>query len=288
MSFDLIGMTLARRYRLESILGQGGMGTVYAALDLHLGREVAVKTIREEYRSRGSVVADFVREARIIAQLASNPHILTLYDLVTTEEGNPFIVAERLRGRTLRSLILEQIRPARSWVIEMAIQVVLALADVHSRGVVHKDLKPGNVFIVETQAFSVLAKVIDFGLSHSPMLGGDGVRLGGGTPAYVAPETLAGHLSSPASDVYSLGITLYEIATGIHPYPATSVAEAIAAHQNAVAPEGPLVEGRFPEAFRRLLSAMLEKDYRNRPSIEECLARLREADRELDQSKRGA
>lgn len=288
MSVELIGQTLAGRYHLESLLGQGGMGTVYAAVDLHLGREVAVKTIREEFLPNASVVSDFTREAKIIAQLACNPHILTIYDLGSTGAGDPFIVAERLRGRTLKALIREQASPSRSWVLEVGIQVALALADVHAQGVVHRDLKPGNIFVVKTSAIPLLAKVIDFGISRSPQHAADRYGEASGTPDYMSPEVAAGQFSSPASDIYSLGITLYELATGVHPYPSGSAAEAMAAAQTVAVTEGPLVESRFPKTFRQLILAMTDKDYRCRPSPGDCLKRLWEANREIDESKRHA
>ena len=290
MSLDQIGHTLVHRYRLESVLGQGGMGTVYAAADLNLGRDVAVKTIREKLLTCREIVADFMREAKIIAQLASNPHILTLYDLGFTDAGDPFIVFERLRGRTLKALTRDKLLPSRSWVIEVGIQIALALVDVHARGVVHRDLKPGNIFVVETQAIPLLAKLIDFGISHSPQhMTAASMSAGmSGTPAYLSPEVAAGQYSTPASDIYSFGVTLYELATGVHPYPSDSVAGALAAVRTSVAPEELLAASRFPKTFNKLLVEMMHKDYRWRPSADDCLSRLRQANRELDESKRHA
>lgn len=285
MSLELIGKTLARRYRLESILGQGGMGTVYAAVDLHLERDVAVKTIRLELNPNVELVTGFTREAKIIAQLASNPHILTLYDLGSTDTGMPFIVAERLRGRTLKTLIREEPSQSRSWVLEVGVQVAIALVDVHSRGVVHGDLKPSNIFVVETFAIPLLAKVIDFGVSRSPLHSTSRMQTAG-TPAYISPEVAAGHLVSAASDIYSLGITLFELATGSHPYPSVSSAEAVISSQTAKVALEPLNESRFPPAFQQLITEMTEKDPRNRPSAKDCLARLWQANRELDGLKR--
>ena len=195
-------------------------------------------------------------------------------------------MAERLRGRTLRTLIREEPSPSRSWVLEVGIQVAVALSDVHSRGVIHRDLKPSNIFIVETAAIPLLAKVIDFGLSQSPQHATAAGRLAemAGTPGYMSPEVGAGQYSSPASDIYSLGITLYELATGTHPFPRKTVEEAM----TAALAEEPLIESRFPTAFRQLLLDMMERDYRSRPSASECLARLWQANRELNESKKRA
>jgi len=287
MSVEMIGQTLTHRYRLESVLGQGGMGVVYAAADLNLGRDVAVKTIREDFLAHREIVANFVSEAKIIAQLSNNPHILTMYDLCSTDAGDPFIVFERLRGRTLKALTRDKLLPSRSWVIEVGIQIALALVDVHAKGVVHRDLKPGNIFVVETRAIPLLTKLIDFGISQSPQYMTTTNRYAemSGTPAYLSPEVAAGQYSTSASDIYSFGVTLYELATGVHPYPRDSVAGAVVAAQTSTAPEGPLVQSRFPNTFNKLLSDMMEKDYRCRPSADDCTLRLRQANRELDESK---
>jgi len=288
MDIEAIGLTLAGRYRLESVLGKGGLGCVFSALDLTLDRNVAVKVIRTEYSSRAGVIARFVREAKVLAQLASNPHILTIYDLCFAEDRSPFIVAERLRGRSLKILLREPERPSRSWVLEVGVQVAVALLDVHARGVTHRDIKPGNIFIVETPAIPLLTKVIDFGLSQSPQFavaaGSDSVSMAG-TIRYLAPEVIDGDEPTPAADIYSFGLTLYELATGRYPYMASSAEEMLSAHRQAAPMAFPVDGFPFPVSFQTLVMQMLSKRPAARPSTELCLQGLRLANRELDETK---
>lgn len=289
MDVEAIGTTLVNRYRLEAVLGKGGMGCVYLALDLLLDRRVAIKVIRRDRAQDAEGIARFIREAKVIAQLAANPHILTIYDLSVTEDHDPFIVTEYLRGRSWKALMRENERPSRSWVLDAAEQVVVGLSDVHRHGITHGDIKPSNLFIVDTLAMPLLMKVIDFGLSKSPQFAATSLGLAskaaGGTVRYLAPEVFVGQEITPASDIYALGITLFEIATGTYPYPATSIEETISAHRLAK-PLGFAAEGRpFPDRFQSLVMTMLSKCPDSRPSAETCKRELRAANHELDRLK---
>ncbi|HEY1375742.1 MAG TPA: serine/threonine-protein kinase [Gemmataceae bacterium] len=287
MDLDAIGTTLADRYRLDALLGRGAVGCVYAATDLALDRPVAVKVVRPELAADAALVGRFVREAKIVAQLAANPHVLTVYDLGFAEDGRPFIVTEHLRGRSLASVMRDKYRPARSWVLDAGRQVALALLDVHRRGITHRDVKPGNLFLVEAPGLPLLVKLIDFGLSHSPRFAPDGTEPGSvaGTIRYLAPEVIDGEEPTPAADVYAFGITLYELATGGYPYAASSAEELLAAHRQAAPAPFPEDESPFPETFRALVLQMLSKRRTDRPSAEVCLQDLRLADRELDEAR---
>lgn len=288
MSTERIGDLLASRYRLEAILGAGGMGTVYAAHDSVLGRTVAIKLIREDLVGHPVYLSRFTQEAKTIAQLSSNPHILAIYDFGVTEEGLAYIVAEHLRGRTLKSILKDPYQAARSWVLEMGVQVASALADMHAKGFVHGDLKPGNIFVVQTETLSLLTKVIDFGLSHQGARPAGGAAPEGavaGTPAYLAPEVIAGLPPTDASDIYAFGVTLYEVATGGHPYAGRSVAELLQAHRFASVPGFPEHPIPFPASFQELVLAMLHKEPASRPRARECLRRLSSCSRELEQWK---
>lgn len=292
MDSDALGTTLVDRYRLDSILGQGGMGRVYSAWDLTLERQVAVKLVRPERSTDQGQVARFIREAKIIAQLASNPHILAIYDLCFTEEDRcPFIVTEHLRGRSLKASMRDKFRPSRTWVLDAGVQVAVALLDVHRRGITHRDIKPSNIFLVEAPAIPLLVKLIDFGLSQSPQFavaGGSDSRVLAGTIRYLAPEVIDGDEPTPAADVYSFGLTLYELATGGYPYAASSPEELLAAHRQAAPMTFPVDRLPFPESFQTLVRQMLSKKPVARPSTEGCLQGLRAANKELDESKRRA
>ncbi len=290
MDIESIGRTVADRYRLDSLLGQGGMGCVFGATDLRLDRPVALKVIRQELVCDQAVRTRFTQEAKVIAQLAANPHILTIYDLGIAADQSPFIVTELLRGRSLKSHMREPRPPSRTWVVEVGIQVALALLDVHGRGIKHGDIKPENVFIVATSVIPLLVKLIDFGLSQSPQImvreGENDPRSLAGTIGYMAPELILGAEASAASDIFSFGVTLFELATGARPFSWSLEQMLSSVVGNASPPEFPAADVAFPEVFRELVIAMLSIDPSARPSTQACLRRLWAADRELDHSKR--
>ena len=184
-------------YRIESKLGEGGMGEVFRAIDTRLGRAVAIKTAREQFSDR------FEREARAISSL-NHPNICTLYDI-----GPNYLVMELVEGETIAARLKSGPLPAQTALL-YASQIVAALVEAHARGIVHRDLKPGNIMVGKSGI-----KVLDFGLAKS---GQDETVTGShmimGTPAYMAPEQRQGKASDARSDIYSFGCVLYEILTG--------------------------------------------------------------------------
>jgi serine/threonine-protein kinase len=190
------------------------MGLVYAAQDLRLGRAVAVKLLRRELAADPRTCRRFEREARMAARV-SDPHIVAIYD-VGGDDDVPFIVMERLGGRSLADEIAAG--PLSGWRLsQIAQEVLTALAAAHRRGVVHRDVKPSNVLLTSDGH----TKVADFGIAKATNDASDTTALLG-TAAYVAPERLAGHPATPQSDVFSLGVVLYEAATGSKPFKADS------------------------------------------------------------------
>jgi len=184
-------------YRIESKLGEGGMGEVFRAIDTRLGRAVALKTTREEFSAR------FEREARAIASL-NHPNICTLFDV-----GSNYLVMELIEGETIAARLKRGPLPAPTALL-YALQIVAALVEAHAKGIIHRDLKPGNVMIARTGV-----KVLDFGLAksqHDENLTAS--RMVMGTPAYMSPEQRAGQPADSRSDVYSFGCVLYEMLTG--------------------------------------------------------------------------
>ena len=199
---------LAGYLELEDEIGRGGMGAVYRAQDRRLGRTVAVKLLHPELARDATVRARFAREARSLAGL-SHPHIVHVYD-VGEEEGEPFLVLEHVVGGSLASLV--PCPPVRA--LELGVAIADALAYAHAHGIVHRDVKPGNVLLDSAGR----PKVADFGIAR-PLQPGSGwtvtrTDLAAGTPAYMAPEALSGAPPDPRSDVYSLGVLLHELATG--------------------------------------------------------------------------
>ena len=218
--------TVVSHYRLLNPLGEGGMGVVYRAEDLQLGREVAIKLLRTEAVTSTEWLARFEREAKLASSL-QHPHICTIHEL-GEHGGQPFIAMELLEGRTVKQLIEEGPIPAAR-VLNFARQVAEALDAAHRRGIIHRDIKPANLFVTHGDRI----KVLDFGLAkiasdtaapasitassptltsvHSPELTRTGSTVG--TASYMAPEQAQGQAVDARTDLFSLGTVLYEMAT---------------------------------------------------------------------------
>ncbi|MCW2583646.1 MAG: serine/threonine protein kinase, partial [Klenkia sp.] len=215
------GYRVAGRYRLLSRLGGGGMGAVWLATDERLGREVAVKqvvlppgvdpAVAEEHRART------MREGRIAARV-SHPHAISVYD-VAEDGGQPWLVMEHLPSRSLADVLsADGVLPVQQ-VAQIGAQLADALVATHAAGIVHRDVKPGNVLVGQGDRLEGLVKITDFGISHAQ---GD-VRLTQtgmltGTPAFLSPEVARGQEPGPAGDVFSLGATLYTCLEGDPPF----------------------------------------------------------------------
>jgi TolB-like protein/tetratricopeptide (TPR) repeat protein/tRNA A-37 threonylcarbamoyl transferase component Bud32 len=213
-------------YRVESKVGAGGMGTVYAALDTRLGRKVAIKMLRQSFGDRTADLARFHTEARAAAALAHN-NLAVLYDFGESD-GAPWLVMEFVTGTPLRARL--QSKPmAEDTVLRYAAQLAAALEHAHSRGIVHRDIKPENILLTDDGHL----KVIDFGIASIARTSEeykDGASVGFlGTLAYAAPELLSGGEETESSDIYSFGVVMYEMACGAHPFGALSGAALTAA-----------------------------------------------------------
>jgi serine/threonine-protein kinase len=212
----LEGTTLGR-YRVDRVIGGGGMGTVYAGVQQPLGRPVAIKVLRPELSSDAEIVGRFKREAELAASL-SHPSIAQVTDF-GVEKGRAFIVMDLLDGESLADLLKREGRLSPRRVQRIAMQVLAALAMAHERGVVHRDLKPENVFVQRVSGME-LVKLLDFGIAR--MVDADvkmtstGAVLG--TPAYMSPEQARGKKVDARSDVFSLGALLYEALSGKRPF----------------------------------------------------------------------
>ncbi len=251
-------------------LGRGGMGVVYRARDPRLGREVALKVLPASAAGDRDALARFQRKARTASAL-NHPHICTIYDL-GEHQGQPFFVMELVQGRTLRALAAE--RPAMAEVIRLGSQAARALAAAHAAGIVHRDIKPENLMV---RADGYL-KVLDFGLARPFLLGAPspaqatditspGTILG--TVRYLSPEQARGEVVDSRSDVFSLGLVLYELLTGQHPFQAPSQLEVLHSILSRPALATARLNPDVPVALDALVRAMLEKDARLRPSAAE-------------------
>jgi serine/threonine protein kinase len=220
---DLPGV-VGGRYRLEHLLGGGGMAKVYRGVDLTLEREVAVKLINPELRTDPEFDARFQREAKIASQL-SDPHIIVVHDFGIDPTYGPFLVMELLQGGTLRErLQAEGPLPLKAG-LQLSAQLMLALLHAHEKGIVHRDIKPDNIFVLNQSGVRLHVRVLDFGIariykrdepSRVESLTATGAVLG--TPRYMSPEQLAGKPVDARSDLYSAALVVYESLTGQLPY----------------------------------------------------------------------
>src|SRR5512133_186490 len=244
----LVGMQLNGRYRLDAQIGAGGMSTVYRAFDATLERRVAIKLMHREIASDSDQLERFRREARSVAQL-SHPHIVGVID-AGEDDGRPYIVFEYVEGETLK----ERIRRLRQLPIDeavaYAIEIARALGAAHARHIVHRDVKPQNVLIDEEGS----AKVTDFGIART--LDEEGLTADGrvlGTTDYVSPEQALGQRVTGQSDLYSLGIVLWEMLTGEVPYRGENQVAVAMRHVRDTLPD---VQQRRPEVSASLASVI--------------------------------
>ena len=244
----MIGTLLSGRYRLESKLGSGGMSTVYLAIDETLGRNVAVKVMHAEISDQPDQIERFRREARAVARL-SHPNLVGVID-AGEDGGHPYIVFEYIPGETLKKRISSQGRLPLDEATAYAIEIGRGLACAHAAKLVHRDVKPQNVLIDSEGR----AKVTDFGIARS--LEGHGLTATGrvlGTTDYVSPEQAMGKDADPRTDVYSLGIVLFEMLTGDVPFHAETQVGVAMRHVNDPMPD---VQLRRPETSAALAQAV--------------------------------
>ena len=244
----MIGTLMSGRYRLESKLGSGGMSTVYLAIDETLGRKVAIKVMHREISDQPDQLERFRREARAVAQL-SHPNLVAVID-AGEDGGHPYIVFEYVPGETLKQRIAESGRLATDEATAYAIEIGRGLAAAHAARLVHRDVKPQNVLIDPDGR----AKITDFGIARS--IEEHGLTATGrvlGTTDYVSPEQAMGKPVDARTDVYSLGIVLYEMLTGEVPFIAETQVGVAMKHVNELMPD---VQARRPETSAALAAAV--------------------------------
>lgn len=274
----LIGTLVAGRYRFEARIGAGALSVVYRARHVLIGREFAIKVLPLGLPGRDGYRAWFLREARA-ANRVNHPNVVEIYDSGETDEGLVYLVMELLAGERLSDRIAAGPLAARAS-FAIVEQVASALSRAHQLGVVHRDVKPEHVFLVERGGQADVVKLIDFGLAHvdrEGRLGPAGALLG--TPEYFAPEQARGDEAGPQADLYSLGVVLFEMLTGRLPFELEDPSRLAECHRTLPAPDPRLFRTDLDPDVAAVTLRLLEKDPRRRFAdahhlIEECRAVL--------------
>jgi len=280
----VIGQTIAGRYEIEELVGHGGMSSVYRAHDSLLERHVALKILHEQYNSDEDFVERFKREARSVAQL-QHPNIVTVIDR-GEEDGRQYIVFEYIEGENLKEHVVRKGRLEVNDALEVAAEVARALAFAHEHGLIHRDVKPQNVLLNGDGR----PKVTDFGIARTVDV--DGMTQTGtvlGTSNYIAPEQASGQRVDAHSDVYALGVVLYELLAGDVPFPGESFIAVAMKHMHEPAPNLLDVRKDVPLRVAAAVDRALEKDPEQRfPTMDAFAAELEACLAELDSGGDGA
>ena len=282
----LVGAVLDERFRIDWLIGQGGMGAVYRGVQLSVGRKVAIKVLRAEFTDREVALERFFREAKLISGL-SHPNIVRLIDFGQDHERDLlYLVMEMVRGTSLSGL-LRQGRMRANFALEVAYQVCGALTEPHAEGIVHRDLKPDNLLLVAMSDGTVQTKVLDFGIARALQRNTRLTQTGMicGTPAYMAPEQSRDKEVDERTDLYSLGVILYEMLAGEPPFMGQSSLQIMLKHIQEEPPKlrEVLPPGALPEQVESLVYDLMGKNREDRPvSALRVRSRIEELRAELE------
>jgi eukaryotic-like serine/threonine-protein kinase len=259
-----IGTTLAGRYRIEDILGEGGMAIVYRAVHTLIGRKCAIKVMNHALARDRVVRERFRREAKAAQKLA-HPNIIEIFDHGDTEDGSAYLVMELLEGESLGDVVERGPIPL-SRALPILVQISRALSRAHDFEVIHRDMKPENVFLARDPNGGDLVKLLDFGIARSMQdsrLTGAGEVFG--TPQYMAPERITSIDAGPAADLYAMGVMAFEMLTGNLPFEAHDIPNYFIKHLKEPAPKLRSVSPNMPQSLEILIDRLLAKDPRQRP-----------------------
>tara|TARA_R110002096_G_scaffold44526_13_gene120715 strand:- start:359757 stop:362852 length:3096 start_codon:yes stop_codon:yes gene_type:complete len=267
---DIIGQILENRYTVSKLIGEGGMGRVYLAEHIDIGKKVAVKVLHPVYGRMPDLVERFRREARAASRIG-HPNIVDVTDSGTTDDGSVYFVMEYLEGVELAAVIDREGAIDIRRALEISTQVCRALSAAHAVGIIHRDLKPENIYLTSREGTSDFVKVLDFGIAksseaeeaRSKKLTSPGMAMG--TPEYMAPEQAAGKPADERCDVYALGAILYEMLTGSPPYTGDNFME-ILTRKATLEPTPPRqLRSEIPEVVEELLLRAMSRSPDGRP-----------------------
>ncbi len=276
------GDIVAGKYRIEKVVGEGGMGVVFAAHHLILERRVALKVLLVGVSRADDVIERFVREAQAAARLQSE-HVVRVMDAGALDSDLPYFVMEYLEGRDLADMLKTGGPFCVEDLADYALQVLAALAQAHAAGIIHRDIKPANFFLATVEHDRKIIKILDFGISKQESDRARWKELTGqtilGTPAYMSPEQLRSSKDVDAgADIWSLGIALYELATGVRPFDGETPGEIFAAVLEKTPAPVRSHRPELPEAFDAILRRCLQRDramrFGNVLSMAEAMAPL--------------
>lgn len=269
----LLGSTIAGRYRIDGKLGAGGMGVVYRATRLLIGDEVAVKILHSE-QSDPKAAERFRREAQAAARL-KHQNAVVIYDFGVTDDGLQYLVMELVEGQSLRRIIKQQGPLSPSPSAEIVNQVCAALDEAHRHNIIHRDIKPDNI-LVDATTNGLHVKVLDFGIAKLRDLKATNITLEGsvmGTPHYMSPEQCLGQELDLRSDIYSLGVVLYEMLAGTVPFNSSTLPAVVVQHVNQAPPSLRAMNISISESVEQIVFNALEKSPDLRPQTAGELAR---------------
>jgi serine/threonine-protein kinase len=280
MSAPSEGDILAGKFRIERVLGIGGMGMVVSAMHIHLDERVAIKFLLPEALVNPEAVARFGREARAAVKIKSE-HVARVIDVGALESGAPYMVMELLRGRDLGQQLREFGVLPLALAVEYVLQACEALAEAHAMGIVHRDLKPANLFLTMRADGSPCVKVLDFGISKVTVPSGSGSDMGMtrtqsimGSPLYMSPEQMASARDvDQRSDVWAVGTVLYELITGRVPFEAETMPQLCTLILHRDPPSPRTIRPELPEAIEAVIMRCLRKDRAQRYPNVGALAR---------------
>lgn len=266
-NIDYTGSILSNRYEIVRLVGEGGMGSLYAGHHVDIKRKVAVKVLHRDFQCSEEVFLRFKQEATLAATL-QHQNICSVYDFGRTDEGTPYLIMDLLEGKTLSAVLDSEKRLAPRRAVRIIAHICEALSHAHAKGVVHRDLKPSNI-IIEGEETKETSKLVDFGIAKS--LAEDALRLTAtqetiGSPYYMSPEQCQAFPIDHRTDIYSLGCVLYECVTGQTPFKASTALQTMYSHVHTQPESFKVVAGEaeIPEELEEVVLKAMSKDPNDR------------------------